>query len=367
MKIIPFDFEPDLVKKFIDFSWIVYKDDPQWIPPFRDKLIKQLSPQNTFFTYGTIKNFLIIKNSTVLGRISAIVNKKTMESGNQIGYLGFFESISDYSVTEELIRIASEYLKKQGIRKVYAPVNFSTWHKYRFMTKGFNQSPFFLEPYNPPYYPDFFTRFGFKKAMGYVSNVLANYEEQITYTDKKLQKFLGSGYSVKNIDLSHLHDELKILYEISKKGFKDAWGYTETTFSEFLTLYDGLQKIIDPDFVIFAYNPEKKPVGFVFCLPNYAVAVRKMDGKKNLVAKLRFLRSKRKTKEFIIKSLAVTPEAQGVGVGSVLMGLVQKAAHGKGYSTIIHALMRADNVVIRKISEKGGKVFKEYAVYELIL
>lgn len=367
MKIIPFDFEPNLVKKFIDFSWSVYKNDPQWIPPFRDKVIKQLSPQNTFLSYGTIKNFLFVKNSTVLGRISAIVNRKTTENGDQIGYLGFFEAISDYSVTEELIRTASAYLKGLGIKKAYAPVNFSTWHKYRFMTKGFNESPFFLEPYNPPYYPEFFQKFGFKKAMGYVSNVLENYAEQITYTDKKLKKFLDTGYSVKKIDLSNLRDELKILYEISKKSFNDAWGYTETTFSEFLTLYDGLQRIIDPDFVLFAYNPQKLPVGFVFCLRNYAVAVRKMDGKKNLVAKLRFLNAKRKADEFIIKSLAVAPEAQGAGVGSVLMGLVQKAARDKGYSTIIHALMRADNVVIRKISEKGGKVFKEYAVFELTL
>jgi GNAT superfamily N-acetyltransferase len=367
VRIIPFDFEPDLVKKFIDFSWVVYRDDPQWIPPFRDKLLTQLSPQNPFLHYGSIKNFLLEKNGSIRGRISAIVNKKASESGEVIGYLGFFESVNDYSVTEELIKKAVEYLREKGIQKVYAPVNFSTWHKYRFMTKGFTQSPFFLEPYNPPYYPEFFLKCGFKKAMGYVSNILENYTEQIAYTDKKLKRFLESGYSLKKIDLPHLHNELKLLFEISKKSFFDAWGYTETTLGEFLTLYEGLERIIDPDFVIIAYDPQKKPVGFAFCLPNYADAVRKMDGKKNIPAKIRFLLSKGKAKEFIIKSLAVTPESQGTGVGSVLMGHVQKAAHKKGFTSIIHALMRADNVVIRKISEQGGKVFKEYAIYELNL
>ena len=367
MKTISFNFEPELIRKFINFSWEVYKDDPHWIPPFKNKLYKQLSPQNPFLSHGEIKNFLVFDNKTVLARISAIINRSAVENDEQIGFLGFFECISDYSTTKKLLKTVIDYLHHRGIKTIRAPINFSTWHKYRFMTKGFNQSPFFLEPYNPSYYPKFFERFGFRKATGYISNLLENYEEQIKYSEKKLQTFFDFGYTVRKIDLRRLRSEFHLLYELSSKSFTDAWGYTEITFSEFFSLYDGFQKIIEPEFVLFAYNQDQKPVGFIFCMPNYEESIRRMNGKSDLLAKLRFQRSKHMADTFMVKSIGVLPEARGSGVGSVLMGIMHKNACMKGYSKIIHALMRSDNLRIRKISEKGGKVFKEYAVFELRL
>ena len=365
MKMVVFDFEPKLLREFIGLSWKVHKEDPFWIPPFEKKILKQLSPRNSFFTYGEIENFMVLENKDVLGRISAIVNRKAIENGEQIGFLGFFECIDDFSVAEKLLSESTEYLYQRGIRKIRGPINFSTWHTYRFMTQGFETLPFFLEPFNPPYYPSFFERYGIQKVMTYFSNLLENYEHQIQNAEVLRQKFFASGHTVRQIDLNSIHSELRLLYELSTRSVENSCGYTEISFSEFSGLYDGFQRLIDPELVLFAYNSNRKPIGFIFCIPNFAEAIRRMDRKTSLYAKLKL--ANRRADALIIKTMGVIPEARQSGVGSALMALMHKTAKRKRYSKVIHALMRGDNTVIRKMSERGGKIFKEYAVYELTL
>lgn len=367
MEIIKLDFEEKLLRKFVNFSWNMYKNDSFWIPPFKKRLIRSIQPQNSFFEYGEIKHFMAIEKNDVLGRISAIINRRAVEDTTSIGYLGFFESLPDFSITEKLLSEAIGYLGQRGIKKIRAPINFSTWYKYRFMTKGFEESPFYLEPYNCSYYPVYFERYGFKKTMLYMSNLLENFDDQIKGAGNKLREFSKKGFTTRRIDFTRVRSELRLLYELSTKCFNTSWGYTEIHFSEFLNIYDGFQNIVDSDFILFAYDQDKKPIGFIFCIPNYAAAIRSMNGRTDIFARLRFLRNKRKPDTLIVKTIGVVPEARQFGVGSVLMGLVHKTAREKGYQKVIHALMRQDNYIIRKISEKGGKVFKEYAVYELNL
>ena len=367
MKIVSFNFDDKLCRKFIDLSWKVNKKNSQWIPPFKRKLTKQLSYDNEFFKYGTIKNFLAFENNAVVGRISAIVNTKATEKNQSIGFLGFFECIEDYSITSSLLEEAVKYFHKQGIKIIRGPINFSTWHTYRFMTKGFEQSPFFLEPFNPTYYPHYFEKYGFKKAMGYCSNLLETPDHQIQIAEEKSERFLASGYTIRHIDMSQLQQELQLLYELSTQSFADAWGFTEISFSEFSNLYDGFHMLIEPEFVLFAYDSRKKPVGFVFAMPNYAEPIRRMNGKTNILAKLKFLQARHKVDTFMVKTIGIIPEARQHGIGSILLGQVHKIAKKRGYSKVIYALMRSNNVVIRKMSDRGGNVFKEYAVYELKL
>jgi GNAT superfamily N-acetyltransferase len=155
------------------------------------------------------------------------------------------------------------------------------------------------------------------------------------------------------------------LYELSTRIFNDNWGYTGISWDEFRALYDGLDRLIDPDLVLFALDAKQTPIGFVFALPDLAQAVRSLRGESHLLAKLRFWRERRQTTNtVIVKTLGVLPEARQTGIGSVLVALAHQAAQTKGYTKAIHALMSEENAS-RKISEKSGAALREYAVYEV--
>jgi len=366
MKIERFSIEPKTLWEFITLSEKIYHADPRCIPPSKEKVFTQLSQEAPFFGKGELIHFLAREGGKPVGRISAMINSRALEDGQPIGYLGFFECLQDYAIAEKLLDASLDWLRERKISIVRGPINGSTWHSYRFLTKGFEQAPFLLEPYNPDYYPSFFERFGFRVKKKYYSSIVTYHERQIQSAEEKFEKFTELGYSTRPLDLKNFERELRLLYELSIEIFRDNWEYTEISWKEFSALYDGLERLIDPELVLFAYDPQKKPVGFVFAIPDYAEAVRQMGGASTLLSRLRFVLTRRKPEAAIVKTLGVLPEIRQAGVGSVLVALVHRIIQQKGYTKAIHALMSEENAS-RKISEKSGEAFKEYAVYEIIL
>jgi GNAT superfamily N-acetyltransferase len=363
VEILAFQQQEERLLEFADVPGRVYAGDRFWIPPQRSRVLWQLSPRNPFFSYGEVQNFLVREEGKPAGRASAIINSKAAQEGRSVGYLGFFECLPDYGIAERLLGEVREWLRGRGVQTVWGPVNFSTWNTYRLMTRGFGLPQFFLEPYNPSYYPEYFERAGFRKAMAFYSNYVSDPEKHIRVDGDKLSALHASGYTLRTFDLRKFREELTLIYQLSIQAFKDNWGYTEITEGEFLQLYDGMENIIDPDLVFFLYDPGGKPVGFSFALPEVSAAVRAMRGEASWLAKLRFLRARGKADTMMFKTMGILPEARGAGLGGALTARLHQVAIGKGYRKIIHALMREDNFM-RKISNKGGEAFKEYAVYQ---
>jgi GNAT superfamily N-acetyltransferase len=356
-----------LLQEFIALNQRIYRHDPSWISPNRAKLFAQLSRPVPFFGRGELTHFLARINQEVVGRVSAIVNRRAVEENQQVGFLGFFECQPDHEIAEKLFASALDWLREKKISIVRGPINGSTWHTYRLLTRGFGQSTFLLEPYNPEYYQNLFVQFGFGVKKKYYSSLVSYHHRQIQSAEVRLREFEQIGYTVRPLNLANFERELKLLYELSVTIFKDNWGYTQISWEEFRELYDGLDRLVDPELVLFALDPEKKPIGFVFGIPDYGHALRVMKGENHFLAKARFMLACRRPPEtMIVKTLGVLPEARRTGIGSVLVALIHQRAQQKGYTKAIHALMSEENVS-RKISEKGGEAFKEYAVYEMIL
>ena len=159
MAIKHFTFEPNLTDLFLTFAYDQYRDDTNWIPPLKKDLIFQFSHSFPFYNKpgNYHRHFIALNGKKTLGRISAFVNNDLKDpSGNLIGCLGFFESINDQSVSNDLLGIATNWLSEHhGIKIIWGPVNFDIWNSYRMMTKGFDQETFLGEPYNKDYYQVF--------------------------------------------------------------------------------------------------------------------------------------------------------------------------------------------------------------------
>ena len=82
-------------KAFVDFAWLVYKDDPVWVPPLKDEVHGLLDPsKNPWFGHGRAALFLAERDGRVVGRISAQVDdlvQTHMEAG--LGQWGMFEAL----------------------------------------------------------------------------------------------------------------------------------------------------------------------------------------------------------------------------------------------------------------------------------
>src|SRR5262245_24308791 len=164
MKILPVQ-DRDGLAEFIEFPWKVYANDPSWIPPLREQVFFELSGASAFSRYGRHQLFLCESDGQLAGRIAAVINPKLVDgTGNLFGQLGYFECIDDSGIAAALVEAGIGWLRTQGAHQVLGPMNGGAHRLHRFMTRGFDRSPFLFEPRNPPYYPKLFEQCGFTPA-----------------------------------------------------------------------------------------------------------------------------------------------------------------------------------------------------------
>ena len=95
------------LKKFISLPWKIYKNDTNWVPPLKIAIKELFAPNHPFLETGEMKLFLALRNNEIVGRIAAIINHSHNEFWNEkTGFWGFFESIEDKEVSNELLETA---------------------------------------------------------------------------------------------------------------------------------------------------------------------------------------------------------------------------------------------------------------------
>jgi hypothetical protein len=101
--------------------------------------------------------------------------------------------------------------------------------------------------------------------------------------------------------------------------------------------------LLDPDLVLFAEDAAGEPVGFLFGVPDFAQGPQPTQA--------------------ILKTYAsLTP-----GVGRALADAFHARAHAKGFTHVVHALMREDNVSLQHSAALGATVFRRYGLWGLEL
>ena len=107
---------------FLDVPFKVYKNYPNWVPPIRSSIAKQLAlNENPFLEYGEFQQFIAVsqKWGEPLGRIVPIINRRLIEDeGKNIGLFGYFECVEDFEVANNLLESASQWLRDKGMNFV---------------------------------------------------------------------------------------------------------------------------------------------------------------------------------------------------------------------------------------------------------
>ena len=165
-----------MLRRFIEYPYELYRDDPHWVPPLRIA-VKDLLDQkkHPFYAHAEMQCFLAYSDSKPVGRIAAILDKNQF-APDSVGFFGFLEMADSQPVADELLGAAWSWLKQRGARSMRGPVNPSTNYECGLLVEGFDSSPFVMMTYNPPYYAGLLERAGLKKAkdlLAYITTAAA--------------------------------------------------------------------------------------------------------------------------------------------------------------------------------------------------
>lgn len=285
-------------REFIDLPRKLYKNDPNWICPLDNDIEAVFDPRrNVFFEHGVCARWLL-KDDTgnTIGRVAAFINyKKSHKHPVPTGGMGFFECINDQNAAFKLFDTARDWLLEKGMEAMEGPVNFGENDKFwGLLIDGF-KPPSLGMNYNPPYYRDFFEAYGFTKEYDQFTNFLSAttpMPERFTkISDWVMRK---PGYSWRHFEKK---DFDKFAHDFSEI-YNDAWSefdnFTPIQMSTIRESFRQMQAIMDEKIIWFAYYKDE-PIAFILCLPDVNQILKHVNGKLNLVGKLKFLWYKKTT------------------------------------------------------------------------
>ena len=218
--------------------------------------------------------------------------------------IGHYESTHP-AAAALMLRHAVIDLRARGAERILAPVNGSTWGRYRLVLapepwEGDPEPAFLSEPMNPPEYLLDFREAGFGVAARYESAIIDDLSVPDGKREQSAERIRARGATVRPLDLDRFDDELRALYELSVAAFAQNLYYSAIGFEEFRARYLPLRPLLDPELVRLAEDAEGRLLGFVFAFPDL-LTVR--DGRPTRA---------------VLKTLATAPAARGLGLGTFL-------------------------------------------------
>jgi GNAT superfamily N-acetyltransferase len=236
-------------------------------------------------------------------------------------------AIGDFTGGPGLLMRAEGILRERGVAVAVGPLDGNTFFPYRASLGPFDLPPLPLEPSASP---EPWRAAGYREEARYTTTWCPN-GPQITNG-----KPLPDGWRMRPVDFDRFDAELAALYRVTLPAFEGAHRYEPIPFPAFAALYAPFRGKVDPDWVILVEDPDGVVQAYLFAFPV--------------------------PNAFVIKTIAVHPDARGRRISSAFMAEIHRRAEAKGIPGGFHALMW-EGSLSQAITAHGGRVVRRYALY----
>ena len=368
------------IEEFVRFSFKLYRGDPNWVPFLLSERRKFLDPKhNPFFDHAEVALWLARRDDEVVGTISSHIDHLHNQIHEQeIGMFGFFETVNDYTVAEALLSTARDWVRERGMTALRGPLSFSQNHECGLLIDGFDGPPVVMMTYNPPYYVDFFDRYGLAKAMDLYAYIgdLAQFEEdpeklpvKLVRVSDKVKKRLG--LITRSANMKNYEEEIERAEQVYNLAWEKNWGFVPMTDAEIEKTAADLKQIIDPELAVVA-EIDGEPVGVSVAIPDVNEVLKHLDGRLFPFGWIKALWYARKITQSRLMIMGVVEAYRGRGIEAILIVETLKAAVLNGYKSIELSWILENNDMMNRIvlntgAPYGAHIYRTYRLYEMPL
>lgn len=328
------------LKRFVDFSFKLYGQNPNWTPPIIKEEINTLDQtKNPVFKNAKAHYFLAFKDEVIVGRIAVMINwievKKLKKKKVRFGW---FDVIDDLNVTKALMDKVHAIGLENGMEFLEGPVGFSNMDKAGMLVKGFEESNTMITWYNAPYYYEHFKKLGYKDLAVWVEYeiTLKSFEESPEKI-KKFSELMLQRYKLKILDfkskkqiipyvekmfvlLEETYGKLQTFVPIQKEQIKQ---YKEKYF-----------RYIHPEFIKCITGKDDELIAFCITMPSFTKALKKANGKMFPFGFIHLLKALYFNFRASFYLIGVHPKFQNKGVTAIIFNEMQKSFNKHGYHIV---------------------------------
>jgi hypothetical protein len=357
------------LRKFIDVPWLVYADDPMWVPPLRLERRCHFSKSNPFFEHGEWQAWIAYRNNQPVGRISAQIDQLHRQRyGADTGHFGLLESVNDKEVFAELIQTAEKWLAERGTKHVSGPYNFSINQECGVLVSGFDTPPMVMMPHSPKWYGQLLEEQGYyplKDMFAYLMQV----DMEVPKIVRNLMGKFSERLRIRVLRRNQLKVEMEIIRSIFNDAWSDNWGFIPFTEAEFSELGSTFRFLLKDEYFQIV-EVDGVPAAFMVALPNLNEIFSKLNGNLfpfgwfQLIKQVKFgrFRTGRIPLMGVRKQFRNTP--LGATIAFMMVAAIRKFGISRGFREIEMSWILEDNKSMRRIIEMAGnREYKRYRIF----
>jgi len=324
-----------ILKDFINFPYLLYKDNQYWIPPIKSDE-KKLWTQHPALKFVDFQKWVVYWKGRPIGRIGAAVNHKYNEkTGVKYGRIVGLETYNDEKGFRLLMDTAIDWLKEKGMEKVHGPLGFTNLDTQGMLIDGFEELPSIASVYHLPYYKTLMKKYGFEKEHDWVEFHLKLTEEPVKKGDrgaKLLKRRFGyEVFSPKN--KKELASYAEIAFDILNQAFAHL-PYVIKLDDELKAYYKKKYfNVLDPKFTFFVKDKDKI-VGFLIAIPSLSEGMKKANGKLLPFGWYHIMQAFKHPKCIDTLLTGVIPEYDSKGVAVMLFDALHKTMQANNVNDI---------------------------------
>jgi GNAT superfamily N-acetyltransferase len=358
--------------RFCRVPWLIYAEDPQWVPPLLVEVKEFLNPRkHPFYLHGEATQFLASRGGVAVGRILVSDDPRYNEQcGSNLGCFGMFESIDDREVAHGLLGAAADWLRGRGRRVIRGPIDYSMNYPCGLLIEGFETPPRVMMNHHRPYYAGLLESWGLAKVKDLHSWWFLDPYQMITQWHPRAERLAGrGGVTIRPFRKHDFAADVHRCQAVYNEAWRENWGFTKFSDAEVDYLAKRLARLAKAELVLLA-EAEGKPVGFSITLPDINEAIRPLGGRlTNFGLPINFARLAYHTRHIKTARMAVLgllPQYRRRGITELL--ILRTLEHGRniiGYTGAELGWTLEDNYLVNRTLETvGARRYKTYRIYE---
>lgn len=359
------------VCQFINFPFVLYRDCPQWVPPFVDEMKLALNrDKHPFYRHSEADFYVVESERETLGRI-AVLNNRNFNAfrHSRTGFFYYFDAINDVQVSRALFGAAFEWACARGLDKLIGPKGLAHADAVGILIEGFEHRPAMGVPYNYPYYQALVEDAGFEKETDSLSAYIGpEYKLSPRVYELAARVAERRGLSIKTFrdekELRAWAGRIGDVFNASFSEFEDFWPLTE---EEIKLNTERLLAIADPRLIKLVMKGDEV-IGFIFAFPDISAAIQRVRGRLWPFGWLDLKREFKRTKWVNLNGAGILAGHRGVGADTLLAVELEKTVRGFGFEHADIVQVGETNLKSKgEIEAFGAKFYKRHRIYRRVL